>query len=102
MAELRWVRGLLVRHDGVGIDVLLGAEHEEEHHPADGRNEDPADQPVDEQREIAEASVMPLDTRPGTSTASTTSSHKGILTVSVGVPEKTAPAEKHITVQTTQ
>jgi hypothetical protein len=45
---------------------------------------------------------MPLDTRPGTSTASTTSSHKGILTVWVGVPEKTAPAEKHITVQTTQ
>jgi hypothetical protein len=39
--------------DGVDVGriaVLLGAEHEEEHHPADRGDQDPADQPVDEHR----------------------------------------------------
>ena len=35
---------------GVRVDVLLGAEHEEEHHPADRRDENPADQSVDQHR----------------------------------------------------
>ena len=34
----------------VGIDVLLRAEHEEEHHPSDRGDEDPADQAVDQHR----------------------------------------------------
>src|ERR1700757_5156723 len=35
---------------GVGVDLAFGPEQEEEQYPADDRDEDPADQPVDQHR----------------------------------------------------
>ena len=46
----RRVSGLRSVDRSVGIDILFGAEHEEEHHPADHRDEYPADQSVDQHR----------------------------------------------------
>src|ERR1700759_2512845 len=48
-AELRWLLDIAAPRRS-GVDVILGSKHKEEHHPADGGNENPADQPIDEHR----------------------------------------------------